>query len=78
MDEKYVLNKNPQKTRIFSFSKNDFVEALLLNRNNLETNNWVNGPLIVKENTSITVIDTGQKVMSNEYGLMVIKKDNEK
>ena len=50
----------------------------MLNRNNLATNNWVKGPLIVKENTSITVIDIGQKVMSNEYGLMVIKKDNEK
>ena len=49
-----------------------------IGRNNLEPNNWVKGPLIVKENTSITVIDTGQKVMSNEYGLMVIKKDNEK
>ena len=72
------MNNNPQKTRIYSFSKNDFVEASLLNRNNLATNNWVKGPLIVKENTSITVIDIGQKVMSNEYGLMVIKKDNEK
>ena len=48
----------------------------MLNRNNLEPNNWVKGPLIVKENTSITVIDTGQKVMSNEFGLMVIKKEN--
>jgi len=77
MNEKYVLNNNPQKTRIYSFSKNDFVEASLLNRNNLATNNWVNGPLIVKENTSITVVDIGQKVMSNDFGMMVIKKNNE-
>ena len=60
------------------WTKSDFVEALLLNRNNLPTNHWVKGPLIVKENTSITVIDVGQKVMSNDFGMMVIKKDNEK
>ena len=34
--------------------------------------------LLFDLSTSITVIDIGQKVMSNEYGLMVIKKDNEK
>ena len=76
--EKYVLNKNPDRTRIYSFSRNNFVEAFLLNRNNLLKNTWVNGPLVIKEDTSVTIVDEGQKVMSDDYGLMVIRKNNEK
>ena len=74
MNEKFVLNNNPDKTRIYSFSNNRFEDAFLLNRNNLRLNKWVNGPLVIKEDTSITIVDDGQEVMSNDYGLMVIRK----
>ena len=74
MNEKFVLNNNPDKTRIYSFSNNSFEDAFLLNRNNLRLNKWVNGPLVIKEDTSITIVDVGQEVMSNDYGLMVIRK----
>jgi N-methylhydantoinase A len=61
-------------TKLYDFSAGDFLEAPVVNRESLVPDQVVEGPLVIKENTSITVIHGKQVAVSDELGLLTIRR----
>ena len=61
-------------TRLFYYSSGNFVEAPVVNRESLAPKQAVEGPMVIKENTAITVIHGGQVAMPDELGLLTVRR----
>ena len=61
-------------TRLFDYSSGNFVEAPVVDRESLVPKQTVEGPIVIKENTAITVIHGGQEAMPDELGLLTVRR----
>ena len=61
-------------TRFFDYSSGNFVEAPVVDRESLAPKQTVEGPIVIKENTAITVIHGGQEAMPDELGLLTVRR----
>tara|TARA_B100000029_G_scaffold495532_1_gene560609 strand:+ start:2435 stop:4471 length:2037 start_codon:yes stop_codon:yes gene_type:complete len=61
-------------TRFFDYSSGNFVEAPVVDRESLVPKQTVEGPIVIKENTAITVIHGGQEAMPDELGLLTVRR----
>ncbi|MBO68658.1 MAG: methylhydantoinase [Acidiferrobacteraceae bacterium] len=60
-------------TRLFDYSSGEFVEAPVVNRESLIPDQVVGGPMVIKENTAITVIHSSQVAVSDQLGLLTVR-----
>jgi N-methylhydantoinase A/oxoprolinase/acetone carboxylase beta subunit len=61
-------------TRLFDYSAGEFVEAPIVNRESLVPDQIVEGPMVIKENTAITVIHGSQVAISDQLGLLTVRR----
>jgi N-methylhydantoinase A len=67
-------NSEVLTTRLFDYSAGEFVEAAVVNRESLVPDQVVEGPMVIKENTAITVIHGSQMAVSDHLGLLTVRR----
>ena len=67
-------NNEVLTTKLFDYSSGNSVEAPVVNRESLVPDQVMEGPLVIKENTSITVIHGKQVAVSDQLGLLTIRR----
>jgi N-methylhydantoinase A len=66
-------NSEVLTTKLFDYSSGGFVEAPVVNRESLVPDQVVEGPMVIKENTAITVIHGSQVAVSDQLGLLTVR-----
>ncbi len=66
-------NSEVLTTKLFDYSSGGFVEAPVVNRESLVPDQAVEGPIVIKENTAITVIHGSQVAVSDQLGLLTVR-----
>ena len=61
-------------TKLFDYSSGNFVEAPVVNRESLMPDQLVEGPMVIKEGTAITVIHGSQVAVSDQLGLLTVRR----
>jgi N-methylhydantoinase A len=75
--ERWTMNgrvddaRKGERMALFTLEQ-DFVKTPIYERNRLGVGAWVNGPCIVEEETSTTVVQPGQRLTVDEFGNLLL------
>jgi len=70
-----LSNISKISSRNITFDNTKF-DTKIINRSNIELNNKINGPLVIEEETATTVIPPSYVLEKDEFGNLLITKEN--
>jgi len=70
-----ISNTSKTSSRNITFDNTKF-DTKIINRSNIELNNKIKGPLVVEEETATTVIPPSYVLEKDEFGNLLITKEN--
>ena len=70
-----ISNISKTSSRNITFDNTKF-DTKIINRSNIELNNKINGPLVIEEETATTVIPPSYVLEKDEFGNLLITKEN--
>jgi len=70
-----ISNISKISSRNITFDNTKF-DTKIINRSNIELNNKINGPLVIEEETATTVIPPSYVLEKDEFGNLLITKEN--
>jgi N-methylhydantoinase A/oxoprolinase/acetone carboxylase beta subunit len=67
------VKKNEVRHRDVHFEEIGTVPCKIVSRSNMPINELINGPLIIEEDGSTTLVEPGTNIIRNEYDVLIIE-----